>query len=335
MTLLLAIVAGAALGFVFERGDFCFHSTWRRLMPWTENRDGALFKAYLVLLVISTPIVQLLIALDVIDPFVAPLAWGAAIIGGLLFGAGMVIASTCISGMFYKLGNGMLGMVVAIAAWSVGDLLVYRGPLSGLRDRLNENPVTVADDSGVEQTATVGNIWGPVGWIVLVVVGLLVAAYLVRSHQDTSGMTDRDGKWGWLPLGLAAAVVMSGAWLLVRWHGFVYSYGTSGVPSQVWDRFGNGNDVEMWIPLALVSLIPGAAIAAAVSGTRWIRGETPQRYAQLAGGGFVMGLGAAIAGGCNLGHGMVGVPLLSLGSIVATASIIGGVTIASWVAARL
>ena len=31
-----------------------------------------------------------------------------------------------------------------------------------------------------------------------------------------------------------------------------------------------------------------------------------------------MGIGAALAGGCNLGHSMVGVPLLSMGSIVTT-----------------
>jgi len=31
-----------------------------------------------------------------------------------------------------------------------------------------------------------------------------------------------------------------------------------------------------------------------------------------------MGVGAAIAGGCNLGHSLIGVPLLSLGSITST-----------------
>jgi uncharacterized membrane protein YedE/YeeE len=38
-----------------------------------------------------------------------------------------------------------------------------------------------------------------------------------------------------------------------------------------------------------------------------------------------MGIGAAIAGGCNLGHSMVGVSLLSMGSIATTFSIITGV----------
>lgn len=326
MTILLAVVAGGALGFVFERGDFCFHSTWRRLL--SSPSDGSLLRAYLVLLVISTPIVQILMATDVIDPFIPPLAWQALIPGGLLFGIGMVIASTCISGMFYKLGNGMLGMALALAAWAVGDLLVYRGPLKGLRDRLNENPTSVTGDSGEAEVATVTSALGGIGIVLLVLAGAGIVTYLAKAHRESSGLTARGRSWGWLQLGVATGLVMSAAWLLVRWHGFVYSYGTSGVPSQLWDRIVNGNPTELWIPVGLIAVIPGAFIAARASGNMWIRGEQPRRYAELAAGGLVMGIGAGIAGGCNLGHGMVGVPLLSLGSILATASIVAGVVIA-------
>jgi uncharacterized membrane protein YedE/YeeE len=59
-----------------------------------------------------------------------------------------------------------------------------------------------------------------------------------------------------------------------------------------------------------------------------VRGESPKRYAELAAGGLLMGVGAGIAGGCNLGHSMVGVPLLSLGSITTTLAIITGVFLA-------
>ena len=41
-----------------------------------------------------------------------------------------------------------------------------------------------------------------------------------------------------------------------------------------------------------------------------------------------MGIGAGIAGGCNLGHSLIGVPLLSLGSIATTLSMALGVFIA-------
>ncbi len=40
---------------------------------------------------------------------------------------------------------------------------------------------------------------------------------------------------------------------------------------------------------------------------------------------MLMGVGAGIAGGCNIGHGLTGVPLLGLSSLTATLSIVLGV----------
>lgn len=322
MTILLAILAGGALGAVLARGDFCFHSTWRQLFH--EPRRTSLLRAYLVLLIVSTPFVQLFLAFDVIDPFIPAFAPGAAIAGGTVFGVGMVVAQTCVSGMFYKLGSGMVGMVVAISAWAVGDLLVWRWSLTGLRESLTRNPITVAADDGTEQVATVTSLLGPAGAVLVVLAGIGMAAWVLRNEAAARSSQALHG----IRLGVITAVIMVVAWLLVRWHGFDYSYGTSSVPSQVWGRLFDGASTSWWIPLALVSVIPGALVAATAGNTLWVRSETPKRYAQLAVGGLIMGAGAAIAGGCNLGHSMVGVPLLSIGSIVTTFAIVAGVFVA-------
>ena len=70
------------------------------------------------------------------------------------------------------------------------------------------------------------------------------------------------------------------------------------------------------------------------SSTFWARGESLPRYAQLGAGGLLMGVGAGIAGGCNLGHSMVGVPLLSMGSIVTTLAMGTGVFVTWRILAR-
>lgn len=312
MTILLAIVAGAALGFVLARYDFCFHSTWRRLLG--PSPDGRLAWAYGVLILLSVPIVQVLLRTNVIEPYIPPFAPAAAIGGGLLFGVGMVIAQTCVSGMFYKAGMGMLGMVVAIASWAIGDIVTWRGPLKGLRERMNEG----AD------TLTLGDlpVWGSallIAWLALVLVVAL-------RRSQTHGGAARFGRQSVI-IGVATAVALALGWLLVAVHGGDYSFGTAGVPAQLYQEATGGDGGSMWIPIALISLALGAVIATQFGATMWVRGETASRYAQLAVGGLVMGVGAAIAGGCNLGHGMVGVSLLSIGSMVTTASIIGGVWI--------
>ena len=319
MTIILAILAGLGIGYIFERGDFCFHSTWRGLVQKPRPLD--LFRAYLLTLLIAIPLVQGMAALGWIDPWIPPFAWQANIVGGLIFGIGMVVGATCITGLFYKLGHGMIGVLIALGFWAMGDIITYLGPLKPLREALRANVISVDG-----QSATIGNLFGPAGVVLLAVLGVVAVIYLLRSPRN-----DRGKLWTWLTLGAATGVFMSFAWLLARAGGSNYTYGTSGVPSGVVLALTGQSEggASLWIPVALISLIPGSFIAARRSGTFWLRGENVRRYAELAIGGLLMGIGAGIAGGCNLGHSLVGVPLLSLGSIASTLSMAAGVFLAA------
>lgn len=319
MTIILAILCGAGLGYIIERGDFCFHSTLRGLVRKPQELD--LFRAYLLFLVVAIPLVQGMRLLGWIEPWIPPFAWQANLFGGILFGVGMVAASSCITGLFYKLGHGMLGTLAGLAAWAFGDWLVYRGPLTAIREAWTADPLTVNGGESV----TLLNGLGPVGLVVLVGLGAAVLYYLWRSPRN-----DRGKYWGWLLLGLATGLMVSAAWLLADVGGTDYPYGTSGVPTKALEAILNGGQGEgsIWIPVALVSVVLGSFFAARLAGTLWIRGESMSRYFQLAAGGLMMGIGSGIAGGCNLGHSLVGVPLLSLGSITTTFAMFLGVALA-------
>jgi hypothetical protein len=181
------------------------------------------------------------------------------------------------------------------------------------------------------QSATVVNLLGVAGVILVIVIGVLTVVWLWRSPRASRG-----DYWDWARLGLAVGFFTGLVWLLAEVGGANYTYGTSGVPTNVLTALTEGSqDGSLWIPAALVSLIPGAFLAAVTSGTLWVRGESLRRYVGLALGGFLMGVGAAIAGGCNLGHSLVGVPLLSLGSITSTVSMAVGVWLADRVAKLL
>lgn len=316
ITLILAILIGLGLGYIFERGDFCFHSTWRGVVR--QPRELDLLRAYLLTLVVAIPLVQGMIALGWIDPWIPPLVPGANILGGLIFGVGMVVAATCSTGIFYKLGHGMLGISVALIFWAAGDLLVYAGPLRSLRDALIANPIMPSGEN-----PTLVSLLGPAGWLLAAALIMLAAFYLVRSPIKARGKL-----WNWLTLGAATGVFTAAVWLIAQPLGINYTFGTSGVPTQVFTSFGEGSAERWWIPLALISLTPGSIIAARRAGTMWVRGETTRRYIELGAGGLLMGIGAAIAGGCNLGHSLIGVPLLSLGSIVSTLAMAAGVFLA-------
>ena len=317
MTILLAIITGGILGYLIERGDLCFHSTLRG--PFRRPPQWALLRAYLLILLIATPLIWLMRWFGWINPWVPPFVWQANLIGGFIFGIGMVVAATCITGLFYKLGHGMLGTLIGLATWALGDIIAYRGVLSSFREQLNATQFSIDG-----QSATLFNIAGYSGVIVTGLIAVLIVIWLVRSP-----IKSRTPYWSWPRLGLAVGAFTAIAWLLARLGGANYTFGTSGVPTTVYtallgqDGFGN-----LWIPVTLISILPGAFLAARFSGTLWIRGETLKRYIQLAAGGLLMGVGAGIAGGCNLGHGLVGVPLLSLGSITTVIAMVAGVWVA-------
>jgi uncharacterized membrane protein YedE/YeeE len=320
MTLILAFLSGTGLGYALERGDLCFHSTLRGLFRKPQQLD--LFRAYILVLLVATPLVAGMRALGWIDPWIPPFSWGANLFGGLIFGVGMVVASSCITGLFYKLGHGMLGTLVGLVFWALGDILVYLGPLSPLRDRLTAATLNVNGES-----ATLANVLGPAGIALTVILGLAAVLWLQRAPSQGRGT--RGKLWGWLPLGAVVGLVIAASWLLADWGGSDYPYGTSYVPSGLYlALFEGGAEGSPWIPVALAGLVPGALVAALRGGTLWVRGETPRRYLELGIGGFLMGLGAAFSGGCNLGHSLVGVPLLSLGSITTTLAMLVGVFLA-------
>ena len=322
MTILLALAAGATLGYLLERGDFCFHSALRGLVR--RPRQLKLARAYLLSLLIALSLVQGMSALGWIAPWVAPWTWQANLVGGLIFGAGMVIAATCVTGIFYKIGHGMLGALVGLATWSIGDVITWRGPLNAWRVALNRN---VVDVDG--QAATLLNALGAPLGLALAILLLLAAALSLRLFQAGAHSTlrrSRDDHWSWLPLGASVGLCTSLAWPLARVGGSNYTFGTSRVPTILYEALAGQSDPgNLWIPLALAALLPGSLIAARRAGAFWARGESPRRYAQLAAGGLLMGIGAGISGGCNLGHSLVGVPLLSLGSITTTLAMLLGV----------
>ncbi len=203
--MILAILAGFGLGYIIERGDLCFHSMLRGFLRSPRRLD--LFPAYLLTVLVAAPVVYALIALGLIDPWIPPFAWQANLIGGIIFGIGMRVAATCVTGMFYKLGHGMLGTLVALATWALGDIIIYRGPLSPLHETLNRAQVTVDG-----QSATTLNLFGPlVGIGLIALVGLVLVVWLWRSPQASRGKY-----WSWGRLGV---VIGSSWWLqLYLWH---------------------------------------------------------------------------------------------------------------------
>jgi hypothetical protein len=89
--------------------------------------------------------------------------------------------------------------------------------------------------------------------------------------------------------------------------------------------------VLSWETFLVIGVVIGAGISAGIAGEFKLRAPGPGRLIQQFIGGLLLGIGAVIANGCNIGHVLSGIPQLAISSIIAGFSIIIG----CWVTAYL
>ena len=123
-----------------------------------------------------------------------------------------------------------------------------------------------------------------------------------------------------LAAGGALGVVAAAAWVAADAAGYGYGLGFVGAAEGTRNALENGSALPYPLWLA-VGVVAGGALRGKRRDSRVPDGA---RAARAAGGGVLMGIGGSVAHACNVGHGLTGIPLLSLGSLLATASMAAG-----------
>lgn len=88
MWALTGFLVGFPLGFVLNRSDFCMHSAFREALA---GQPGPSVRAYLLALGVQLLVVNSLAGWGVVSVPIPQLELAAAGLGGLVFGAGMVL----------------------------------------------------------------------------------------------------------------------------------------------------------------------------------------------------------------------------------------------------
>ncbi len=310
------VALGVALGWVLQRGGFCMNTAFRSIM---FGEDRSTLKAWCLVLLINIPAVTLSTDIGFLRPQTTPFFWPALIVGGLLFGVGMVWAGGCASGTYYRAGRGMLGSWGALIGFLFGTAAMDGGALGDMQ-RVLRTPVI--DVQGREATLFnlfgVDSVWGR--WTVVALLMIPIAVYLIRAPKQKFVIG-----WSWRQTGLSVGLLALATWVLSALIG--RDFGLSFTqPSAAFARLLVGGDGSgVGLPLYLLVGVPlGAYFSAAANGEAGWKLPEPKSFVRQTGGGLVMGLGASLAGGCNIGHGISGIASLGLGSITGVASIMVG-----------
>ncbi|MDU8925780.1 YeeE/YedE thiosulfate transporter family protein [Alisedimentitalea sp. MJ-SS2] len=191
-TLALMILTGFGIGFVMHRSRLCFARAIREPFMTAE---GEMTKAMIVALVVGMLFGSVLLQKGTIDPYVAISTrfWLGSLIGGLVFGVGMVLAGGCASGSLWRIGEGHLKLVVALFffAW-VGS--IASGVFGKLGLTSGELDLDFMD--GMVEYSTLGfqaylpDLLGGWGWTYVVMLAVMLIWWaLVRYNESTERFT--------------------------------------------------------------------------------------------------------------------------------------------------
>jgi len=332
------LAVGLLFGFALQRGRFCMNSAFRDVILM---RDFTLLKAVGVALLVEMVGFEILALTGVISLSPKPLMWGANIVGGILFGVGMVLAGGCASGITYRFGEGMVGAMSAVVGFIFAGLMAAMGVLKPVVGYLQTTTkVMTADDKSL----TLANIFGlphyvaAFGLAALAVIIWVAWALTRKSEDDEFGTKPRSlverifkRGWGWLATGIVIGLIGIIAFPASAATGRNYPLGITMGHVSIAQTLITGENKLSWESMLIIGVILGAAIAALIAGEFKLRAPTPGMLIQTFAGGLLMGFGAVASGGCNIGHILSGVPQLSIGSIVGGLFIILGAWGAAYV----
>jgi len=188
----LLVLAGFGIGFVLHRSRFCLSRVFREPFMTAE---GEMTKALMLAVALGAPVGAVLISYGTIDPYLAIPSrfWLGSMLGGLIFGIGMVFAGGCASGSLWRIGEGHLKLVVAVIffAWSGSTAGAIIGDLGLLTPDFDIDFLDgVAEITSLGFQAFMPDLFSSWEYSLLLTYVLLVIWYIfVRYNESTSKFT--------------------------------------------------------------------------------------------------------------------------------------------------
>src|SRR5512147_2664747 len=189
MFLLSGLLIGAAVGWSMQRGRFCINSAFREVL----FQDYTMFRAYFIAVVVAMVGANLfedmgwLLQSDGSGGMVAGelyrqafVPW-ANVIGGYVFGMGIVLAGGCGSGILFRVGEGTLAYVLAVFGFFFGIVVTKFGFLKPLYELLISQVVYVGEDT----IPTLYNVIGVNKWIVIAVICAVMLYFVFQGKPFT------------------------------------------------------------------------------------------------------------------------------------------------------
>ncbi|HEY4068099.1 MAG TPA: YeeE/YedE family protein [Burkholderiaceae bacterium] len=268
--------------------------------------------------------------------------WLSALVGGAMFGFGMVLASGCGSKTLVRIGGGNLKSLVVFVVLGISAFATLKG-ITAVARVATVDTIAITFKTGQDLpsllTAPTGIAKTTLAAVLGLVIGGALIGWAIARPEGRSGEN--------LLAGLGVGAVIVGVWWVSGRLGHVAED-----PNTLQEAFAATNSQRMeslsfvapvaysldWLmffsdtsnvlTLGIVSVVGvvvgSAAYALGSKSFRWEGFRNAEDTGNHLIGGVLMGIGGVTALGCTIGQGLSGLSTLSLTSFVALAAIIAG-----------
>ncbi len=307
------ILGGFGLGVAFLKAEFSFTAAWRRFL--TRGEAGGLLGGLIVIAICALAVVPVAALTSKYGGAIAPLG-PSLVIGAFVFGIGMQLANGCGSGTLYTVGGGSGRMLIALLFFVIGSVF---GSLS--------LPAFLA--LGGVDPVLASDYFGAWGGLAVTLASLAAAAAIIIAVARARGanyLPSRNYIIGGFTIGLLCiAVFVAGGHPWSVTFGYTVwgakaatALGFDLSQAAFWQWPGPKRALSDSIlsdtsSLTDFGMLFGAMAAAAASKPFAATAWPPVKSLLAAGiGGLLMGWGARIGFGCNIGAFVGGVASGSL-----------------------
>jgi uncharacterized membrane protein YedE/YeeE len=334
-------------GFILKYSGFGFTGAFRVMVT---NGDFQNFRNMLVMLFSGTGMCSLVEAIKGLYPLFDPTkskpfsdsaqeVGVSVLIGSFIFGIGMILGSGCASGTFVGLGEGFVKSYIVLPCFIAGATIAATNPLFNWWSKLPKSKTPIQFEFG---------------FTLLILMGLYALTFLgdwikakvksdgtkddfismrqLFSMDNQSGTSNNQNKSGWYKATAFAAlngVVLSLYYLctgsMIGVTGVFPRIGALiikifGAHPEKWDYFGGNLPTNVFNLIVFDSNIfmgLGAFLASSIKGNFGkVQKNGILEFTKGIIGGFLMGIGARMAGGCNIGSMTSGITSSSLSGFV-------------------
>ncbi len=339
----IVFVTAIVMGAVANKTNFC---TMGAVSDWVNMGDTGRLRAWLLAIAVATLGVAVLeasgkavIGTGTFPPYrTANLAWLRYVLGGLMFGIGMTLASGCGNKTLVRIGGGNLKSIVVLA---IASACAYAMLWTNFYDTvfgsmMSATTINLAADGHASQA--LGDLTGLGNTLFGAALAVVLFGFVFASRDFRGSF---DNILGGVVIGLAVIVgwYITGGSMGAAWKEFADFADVKPlrVETQSFTFMSPMGDLARYVMkpvdtslinfgiMALAGVIVGSFLYAVISRSfriEWFasRGD----FLNHAVGAVLMGIGGVLSMGCTIGQGITGVSTLALGSLLTLISIVAG-----------